>query len=292
MTRGGLAAALCACLCLGLAVGCATAPTTLQTARTTEKGEFRFHAGASVPISTRFVAEVADLVDGATARAEEAETAGRPLTDEEEADLTEAGLGLILFTPAPVFELGARYGVVENFDVGFEWAGPMLRGDAKARIYEDPGTFDFGAMLGYTYHTSTAPSVLEEAQDLFNFVFVIDYARHDVDLTVLANGDVTQTASWYASARYLAGIISANVNVGFDRDTADPFTVDTILHMFGGTAGLRLGSEKFELMLELTVAYILFEPELESTDPDFDGQTLGLSGMLFMPAIGLSFETG
>lgn len=281
MTRGSWALGCVLCL----AAGCATAPTTLQTARTTEKGEFRFHAGASVPISTRFVAEVADLVDGATARAEDARTAGRELTPEEERDLMEASLGLILFTPAPTFELGARYGIVDDLDVGFEWAGPMLRGDAKVRLYEDPGSVDLGAMLGYTYHTSTAPSILEEVQDLFDFVFVIDYARHDLDLTLLANGDVGQTVTWYASLRYLAGIISADVAVGFDRSAAAPFEIDTILHLVGGTGGLRVGTEKLEFMLELTVAYIHLEPEV-------NGDTLGLSGMLFMPAIGLSFETG
>ncbi len=263
--------------------GCATAPTTLQTARTTEEGELRFHAGGSIAISSRFVSEVADLVDGATDRAEMAEEAGRPLTPEEERELEEGALGLILFASAPVFELGARYGVVEDFDVGFRWAGPMLRADGKVRFLEQPD-LQLSGMLGYTYHTSTAPSIMEELQDLFDFVAVIDYSRHDLDLTLLASGDPESAVSWYASLRYLAGFVSVETTVGYGTMISS-YESDEVMHVIAGTGGMRIGSEKVQLLLELMLGYVLFSPAI-------DGEEFDLSGVLIMPAIGLAFETG
>lgn len=266
-----------------VAGGCATAPTTLQTARTTEQGEFRFHAGASVPISSRFISEVSEAVDRATERAEEAEMAGRPLTPEEERELLQGALGLILFAPAPVFELGARWGPVEKLDVGFEWAGPMLRFDAKYQFLERPGV-DVAALAGYTYHTGSAPSILEDIHDIFDFALIIDYGRHDVDVAVLASGPRDPALTWYAGLRYMASFVSWSVEVGFEPDT-NRIGSNEVMHLIAGTGGMRIGTDKVQLMLELLLGYILFEPEVE-------GAPMDLGGILFMPAIGLAFETG
>lgn len=282
-TSGTLRAVHRACFAAVFAIGCATAPTTLQGARTVEEHEVRFHAGGSIPISTRFISSLSDTVDTATERAEMAETAGRPLDDDEERQLSEGSLGLILFAPAPVFELGARWSPVERFDVGFEWAGPMLRGDAKYQMLAQADV-DLAVLAGYTYHTSTAPSILEDIHELFEFAAVVDYGRHDVDLAFLASSDPRQTASWYASLRYMASFASLNLDVGWG-DMRTRTDTSSVMHTIAGAGGLRVGTEKLALMLELTIAYIVFEPTIE-------GRDVSLSGFLFMPALGLSFETG
>ena len=270
-----------------LVAGCATSPTTLQTARTVEAEELRLHAGGSIPITTQFIGALADTIDSATERAEMAEMAGRPLTAEEEAEVSEGAMGLVLFVPAPVFELGARFAPVERFDIGFEWAGPMLRGDLKLQIVADQ-PIDLAALAGYTFHTSTGVDIQEGLNDLFQFALVVDYGRHDVDLAVLASSDPRETVSWYGAVRYMASFVSLNIDVGWGtmRTLAES---SSVMHTIGGVIGLRAGTEKLAVMLELTVAYIHFAPELES-----EGTTreLGLSGVLFMPALGLSFETG
>lgn len=268
---------------LVVATGCATAPATLQTARTVEPGEWRFSTGASIPISTRFVGEVADTAELAADRASRAEEAGEPLTEEEQRELVESALGLILFTPAPTYELGARVGLAQNWDLGFRWAGPMLRGDVKWQLLERP-SLDAALLAGYTYHTDTAPSILSSVYSVFESVGVVGYSRHDADLAFLVSGNPEAVVSPYGALRYLAAFTSFETVVE-GTDMVTQTESESIMHIVGATGGLRIGTPKIQLQLELTVSYVHLKPTVFGDEVD-------LGGMLFMPAIGGSFETG
>jgi len=267
--------------------GCVTTPTARQTARTVEPQELRVSGGASLPISTRFIAEVSDLVDTAADRARDARDAGRPLTEEEQRELEESALALVLFTILPVFELDARYGIVDDFDVGLRYAGSSLRLDAKYRFLERD-SMSLAGLLGYTYHFGFGTSVVESFHDLFEITAILDYTRHDVDAGVIVSGNENDTVVPYGMLRYLLAINSLELELdsSFDTETMIPRTeLDPLMHVIAGTGGLRIGSEQIELLLELTLGYVILSPEVR-------GEQIDLGGFIITPALGLAISTG
>src|SRR5262245_28005677 len=153
------------------ASACTTSLTQGQTARALRPGQVEVAMSGSIPVSSRFVGEVADVVEASAARLKDADNADRPLTESEQREALEAGLALALFHPALVTEVGGRIGVVDRLDVGFKYAGTLVKADGKFQFAtSDDGGPDLAIALGLTHHLGYGASVLEPAYPLLDYV--------------------------------------------------------------------------------------------------------------------------
>lgn len=114
------------------ASACTASLTQGQTARALRPGQVELAMSGSVPVSSRFVGEVAHVVEASADRLRDARDANRPLTEQEQREALEAGLALALFHPALVTEIGGRIGVVDRFDVGIKYAGTLVKASATS----------------------------------------------------------------------------------------------------------------------------------------------------------------
>ncbi len=264
---------------------CVTSTTMLQTARPADGG--RVGLGMSVPISTRFVSELAGLAGTASDRLSEAEDAGRPVTEEEQQEAMEALMATVLFQSPPVTELSGRVGLADDLDFGLRFAGPAIRGDAK---YDFLGASDdhlhLAGILGYAYHTDIGASIASSVYGLAERFDLAEYSRHDLDAALLLSNDSGSWFTGYLGARYLAAFAS------FEGRLADALEAESgrirtdtsaVIHHVGGTAGMQASVYWFRFLLELTVLKVFFEPTIL-------GRRFDLGGYLISPGVGIAAE--
>lgn len=268
-----------------LVAGCVSPVSQLQTARTLPPGETRLHAGASLPLSTRYAQELIDLVEVATDRLQDAENAGRPITEAEQRQAIESVAAILLLQPAVVPELGLRVGVFDHVDAGLQWAGPTFRLDGKWHAVDVPGQWHLALQAAYTYHTGIGASIAGSVFDLFESLRLVDYSRSDLELALLASTeDKGQNLSFYGGLRYFLGMprIESALADGLETETGMPLvSTDTNIHEIGATGGIRLGTDRVSLMAELSVLWMVFEPEIF-------GEKSDLGGLVIAPGVGAS----
>jgi hypothetical protein len=265
------------------ASACTTSLTQGQTARALAPGKVELALSGSIPVSTRFASEVADVARASAARLQDADNADRPLTEQEQREALEAGLALALFHPAVVTELGGRVGIVDRFDVGLKYAGTLLKADGKYQFAtSDDGGPDLAVALGLTHHLGYGASVLEPAYALLDFVSLSDYSRHDVELSLLASGEWDEIIALYGGIRYMASFISLDADI--ERvETASGIphsSLSSTFHYAGVTGGLRVGYKYLYATLELTVMRVFAKPVVF-------GETRDLGGFIVSPSFGL-----
>jgi hypothetical protein len=237
--------------------------------------------GISVPIHGAFVSEFGKALDDASGRLEQANT--EPMSAEQERDVVDAALAGVLFTPTAVPELGLRLGVADRVDVGLRWAGPAFKGDGKLHLYRTEDGLNLGLSAGYGYHTGIGSSIASGIYDVFESLDLVDYSRHDIDVALLIGGNEKAVFSGYGALR---GIVSfTSFETQLPEELLGPEGVVQIdassnLVYFGGTAGMRLGSEQIAALLELTVMRCWFDPRIL-------GERRDLGGLVFSPALGL-----
>jgi hypothetical protein len=275
-------------VCLAIALTACVSPVSqMQTARTLPPKKVRVHAGASVPISSRFAVELVDAIDLATDRLRDARNAGRPLTEEEQRQAIESVAALLLLQPAVVPELGVRVGVVDHVDVGVQSAGPTFRLDAKWHAVDMPGKGHAALQAAYTHHTGIGASIAGSVFDLFESLKLVEYSRKDLELALLASTeDQGRKLSFYGGLRYFLGMprIESELAAGIETETGMPLvSTETNIHEIGATAGVRLGTDRVALMAELTVLWMVFAPEIFGEESD-------LGGLIIAPGVGAAFN--
>jgi hypothetical protein len=267
--------------------GCVSPVSQMQTARTLPPKKVRVHAGASVPISSRFAVELVDLVDLATDRLQDAENANRPITEEEQRQAIESAAAILLLQPAVVPEFGVRVGVFDHVDVGVQSAGPTFRLDAKWHAVDMPGKGHAALQAAYTHHTGIGASLAGSVFDLFESLRLVEYSRKDLELALLASTeDQGRKLSFYGGLRYFLGMprIKSEVQDEIETETGIPLVnTETNIHEIGATAGIRLGTDRVSLMAELTVLWMVFAPEIF-------GETSDLGGLIIAPGVGAAFN--
>jgi hypothetical protein len=280
--------------CLGLApalvmaivlAGCVSPVSQMQTARTLRPGDTRLHAGASVPISSRYAQELVDAIELAADRLQDARNADRPVTEAEQRQAIESAAAILLLQPAVVPELGLRVGVIDHVDVGLQWAGPTFRLDGKWHAVEVPGKWHAAVQAAYTYHTGIGASIAGSVFDLFESLRLVEYSRSDLELALLASTeDQGRKVSFYGGLRYFLGMprIESELAAGLEAESGMPLvSTDTNIHEIGATGGVRLGTNRVSLMAELTVLWMVFAPEIF-------GQESDLGGLVIAPGVGAS----
>jgi hypothetical protein len=283
----GCLAMILAGVVTGVLGGCVSPVSQLQTARTLPPKKVRVHAGASVPISSRFAVELIDAIDLATDRLRDAEDANRPLTEEEQRQAIESAAAILLLQPAVVPEFGVRVGVFDHVDLGVQSAGPTFRLDAKWHAVDMPGKGHAALQAAYTHHTGIGASIAGSLFDLFESLKLVEYSRKDLELALLASTeDQDRKLSFYGGLRYFLGMprIESELAPAIETETGMPLvSTETNIHEIGATAGIRLGTDRVALMAELTVLWMVFAPEIFGEESD-------LGGLIIAPGVGAAFN--
>jgi len=271
----------------GVLTGCVSPVSQMQTARTLPPKKVRVHAGASVPISSRFAVELVDAVELATDRLRDARDADRPLTEEEQRQAIESAAAILLLQPAVVPEFGMRIGVFDHVDVGLQSAGPTFRLDAKWHAVDMPGKGHAALQAAYTHHTGIGASIAGSVFDLFESLKLVEYSRKDLELALLASTeDQGRNMSFYGGLRYFLGMprIESLLAAGIETQTGMPLvSTETDIHEIGATPGIRVGTKRVALMAELTVLWMVFAPEIFGEESD-------LGGLIIAPGVGAAFN--
>lgn len=266
-----------------LASGCTTTLTQNQTARALAPGKVEVGISGSIPISSRFAGEIADVARATADRLAQADNADRPLTETEQREALEAGLALALFHPAVVTEVAGRIGVVDRFDAGFKYAGTLVKADGKYQFASsDDGGPDLAVALGLTHHLGYGSSALESAYGLLDFVRLSDYSRNDVELGLLASGEWDDIVAVYGGLRYMASFIALDADIErVETASGVPHSsLSSTFHYAGATGGLRLGYKHIYATMELTVMRVFAKPTVF-------GEARDLGGFIISPSFGL-----
>ncbi|MCP4445052.1 MAG: hypothetical protein GY811_06865 [Myxococcales bacterium] len=262
--------------------GCVGTSTTLQTAPTVKKGDIRLTGGMSVPVSTRYVEEIADVLGVTADRLSDADTTA--LTKDEQREAVEGAAAILLLQPGFLYILEGRYGLADRFELGIKWAGAAVRLGGKYWLHHEEGGLDASVAFGYTHHSGVGSSVAKKAFEVFDFLELVDYSRRDADLAILLSGDSRARFGFYGALRYVVGFV--NLETNFERlmteEATSEATVKEQIHNLGGTGGMRLRAGPVQIMAELTVMRMMFAPTILD-------ETVDLGGYLIEPSIGASF---
>jgi hypothetical protein len=274
------------CALLGL-VGCVSSAAQVQTARTLPSWDKRFQIGASVPISTRYFQEIIDSVKLIADRLEDADDANRPVTEAEQRQAVETAAAVLLLQPALVPEISARMGVSDSVDLGLRWAGPTFRLDGKWQIVDQPDQWHAALHAAYVHHTGVGASIATSLYEIFDKLRLASYERKDVELGLLISSEeLNRPVSVYGGLRYFLAMprIESELVEGLEAESGtELIETDTNIHQLGATMGVRLGYRRVSLMAELTVLWMIFEPEIL-------GQKTDLGGLIFAPGVGLAVD--
>lgn len=274
----------CALLAL---VGCVSSVTQVQTARTLAPKETRFQIATSVPISTRYFQEIIDSIQLVADRLQDADSANRPVTEAEQRQAVETAAAVLLLQPALVPEISARIGVLDNLDVGLRWAGPTFRLDGKWQVVNLPGQWHAALHGAYVHHTGVGASIATSLYEIFDKLRLASYERKDIELGLLASTEEQdRPLSVYGGLRYFLAMprIESALVDGLEAESGTPLIeTDTNIHQLGATIGVRMGSRRVSLMAELTVLWMIFEPEIL-------GQKTDLGGLVLAPGVGAALD--
>jgi hypothetical protein len=260
--------------------GCVGPVTTLEPPRTVEPWHVELVAGASVPVHGVYISSMAKAIDRGTDRLRQANTA--PLSEQERADLDQAALAAVLFQPTVVPELKARLGIIDRVDVGFRYAGPALKFDAKYNFWRGESV-DVAASAGYVYHTGIGASVAQGIYGLFDDLKLVEYRRSDADLAVLVSGSGEKNVFPYGAVRWIIGAPEFETKLPPELVAAtgiENSRVASLMHYVGATGGIRAGGKKVAFLGELTLMYLVFSPRVL-------GERRDLGGIVVSPAVAL-----
>ena len=260
---------------------CVGTTSTLQTAPTLGKGNVQVAAGMSIPVSTRFVGEVADAVTEVNDRVKNSDTS--PLSRDEQREVMQTTLGVLLFQPALLTIFDLRYGVAEKVDLGLKLAGAATRLEGKYWLQHQEGGLDVALNLGLTRHSEIGSSVAKKGFDFLESVDLAAFKRRDIDGAILLSSDAKKKWGFYGAIRYLAAFVKAETSFSkvLTQEDITEIDVDETMHHYGGTAGVRATLGPVQLMVELTIMRLAFSPTILDEE-------VQLGGYIVEPAAGLS----
>ncbi|MBS1150702.1 MAG: hypothetical protein H6Q89_2400 [Myxococcaceae bacterium] len=274
--------------------GCATNLSALQTAKTLRPGQIRIGGGVGLYVPAgqvvNAIGEGVNLaksgVNAATAR--ENFTVSR----EDQEKLLTTAFALAVLPPSTSWEINARYGVVDNLDVGVRWGLNALRADAKYRLLHGGGregegeggrkSFDLAIGIGVSKYFFSNP-VLEALEK----VKLVSFSRFDVEVPIYLSADFNPYFGIYFSPKYVYSRTSVEMKLlefaeacgCIEEKYQLPTTVD--MHFVGATGGLRAGLPRLSFFFELTAGNTFVNPMIL-------GKERNLGGVTLYPSLGLA----
>ena len=274
--------------------GCATNLSALQTAKTLRPGQIRIGGGVGLYIPA---GQVVNAVGEGVNLAKHGVTAARnkenfTVADDEKERLITAAFALAVLPPSTSWEINARYGVVENLDIGLRYGLNALRGDAKFRLIHAGGhegegeggrrSFDVAIGLGVSKYFFSNPvlDVLEKVQ-------LVSFSRWDVEVPVYISADFNPYFGIYFSPKYVFSHTTVEMKLlevaeacgCLEERLQVPTTVN--MHFVGATGGIRAGLPRLSVFVEMTAGNTFVNPTIL-------GKERNLGGVTLYPSIGLA----
>ncbi len=265
-----------------LMAGCASPMSTLQTARTTPKGDVDMYVGLGANVSTSLIGSLSELgkdsADKARRQIEQGQSTD--LTQEDRENIIGAAISYGLFGPAPVAELGLRYGILDNWDIGAAYTSAGIKLETKFMFLSER-EHGLDLSLGVAGQRQTyEPPVPGFLKDIFQLE---DIKRTNIALHLLAGQHFGRGAFVYGGPK----VVYTNLELGFiqqiNEASAGAVTVDDSFVMAGAVVGGGLGWKYVFFMLELNALYYNYESNILDTP-------VAVSGMDFYPAVALRVQ--
>jgi hypothetical protein len=274
--------------------GCATNLSTLQTAKTLRPGQFRIAGGAGVYIPA---GQVVNAVGGAVNLTKNGIDAAQShenfnVTQDETEYLITTAVALAVLPPSMGYEISARYGVVNNLDVGLRYGLNSLRADAKYRLLHAGGpegegeggrkSFDIALGVGVSKYFFNNPVI-----EVLEKVKLAEFSRWDVEVPLYISADFNPYFGIYMAPKYVYSHTSVEMKLlevveacgCLQEKVQIPGTID--MHFVGATGGLRAGLPKLSVFMEVTAGNTFVNPMIM-------GKHRNLGGVTLYPSIGLA----
>lgn len=274
-----------------VASGCATNLSTLQTARTLEPKQWRASAGLGVYVPAGQIGNALDLASDQAARLARAESGEEALpTPDEQREMFNTAAALAVYPPGGVMELGVRYGVVRNVDVGARWSSSSWRLDGRWRFLHDAEGTHVALGLGVEKHSYDGLvfdlyEKLKSLAELFNYIELEDPSRWDAEAQILASKDIGRFLQPYAAFKYRAAFYSLPSVLTVTPPSGAPLVqrqeIEGVAHFVGGSAGLAMGYRQLWVFFEMSAAWLM-------SDAEILGETTSLGGFTVYPALGIA----
>jgi hypothetical protein len=286
-----------------LSTGCASTLSTLQTARPVEPKHFQITAGYGAYLNTGTVAQVVEAGVNQVKVIKRAYDTQEPyaLNSGEQRQLLSAGVALIVFPPSYSFEISARTGLMDNWDVGFRYSTNAVRLDTKYRLFhEDNGqslgngcpevttdpsecrSFDVAIGLGVSKHLFSGFLF-----EVLEFVKLDDFSRWDIEVPLYISKEFGEVFKLYGAPKYVYShtkldekLVEASNAMGTVQglDVRLPESIHS--HFVGATGGLAIGYKHVHLMLEITAGYTFAKVPVLGEERDMSGVTLYPAGAI------------
>jgi len=270
--------------------GCASTLSTLQTAETTPKGHAELHAGLGAYAPLGALPHLVKAGELETKGVQSlASTGSHPTPPVQERDeLLDAALSLMLQTPGPVWEVGARFGLTDFWDIGARVSSNDWSADTKLRLFKRTLSSDVShsAALDFRYCNV---DVSNPVVDVLDFVNMGDFSRYDLELTGLYTLNVRDVVRLYGGPKIVRTSFHFDENAFKFGNDANAYaglpplvgSIDDHMFFYGGVAGISGTYKRVSLYLELDGGWTHLAPEIL-------GEKRDLSGVTLYPAIGLA----
>ena len=283
---------LMACV-LPLGLGCATNLSSLQTAKTLQPGQIRITGGMGyfVPVGQLANGAVAGVKLGAEAITAKMQNQDYVLTADDKESLGAAAIALTMIPPSSVYEINARVGVFNNFDLGFRYSINSMRGDAKFRLYHSGDAEGWDETRGRSYDVAIGAGVskyiLGTPVSVVGGVKLDNFNRWDLEIPVYFSADWNSHIGVYFVPKVLLSRTTLTQTFparpcscgGTTPESTSEASVNMMF--YGATLGLRFGGWRVTGLLEATVGNTEAYPVIA-------GKKRSIGGATIQPNIGLA----
>jgi hypothetical protein len=255
---------------LGLLPACSTTLSTLQPATPLPKGSVQagLAQNINVPIG-RIVGVIDASADPALRLLRDGEY--KP-TEDEQAQLLGAAVGLGLNPPGTTPDVMIRYGAFDDVDFGLRYSGTAIHADGKVRLFHSKDGLDGALSLGLSRARYSGLLF-----DVLDVVGIRDFSRTNLELPFIIGrpmGDYGHiwTGPKVIVSRYEVDATLVRTNV----------TTNASGFMFygGAFAGVALGYKYVFGVAELTLMYM-------KAGANILGREVNLGGVVLMPSVGI-----
>ncbi len=274
--------------------GCATNLSALQTGKTLRPGQIRVGVGAGVYIPA---GQVVDAIGEGVKQAKNGVQAAQNkenfnVSREDQETMLTTAFALAVLPPSTSWEINARYGLIDNLDVGLRYGLNALRADAKYRLLHLGGpegdgegsrrSFDVAIGLGASKYFFSNPVL-----DVLEKVKLASFSRFDIEVPIYVSVDFNPYFGLYVSPKYVYSHTTVELKLlevaescgCLEEHLQLPTTVD--MHFVGATGGLRAGVPRLSVFVELTAGNTFVKPSIM-------GKERNLGGVTLYPSIGLA----
>ena len=271
------------CLLL-LPTACSTTLSNMTPAKAYEPGEIQVVAAMALQGNSNLAASVVDAAQGPSD-----EFGSDGTISEQEFDRWITNIATFtLFRPAITPEIMLRFGltdkILEGMDLGIKTNFSAYKIDLKTQLWESlDAASALSLSLGYTYNSDLVASAV-------SFITFTDFTRHDLTTHLAWGREFGDIGRISLGPHLVASLVNAEQNLpdqieGRLSDEAranNPnvfFNNELILYAGANAMGM-IGYKHVFLVLDLSLHWMRFQPEIFGDTRDLDGLSVSLGGGL------------